>query len=316
MGKIIKKQQEYSSISEVFDTMILDKRVSGIADITIMGYKDTLEKFYSVTGIKPDQSISYLSEKNVNLFTASMMDRHLKKDTINHYLRSIRVLVNYAIQHEYIEQFRVKLVRGQDSEKQTYTDEEINTLLEKPYTNLYVPWRSYTIICTVLATGMRCSTICSLQMQDVDTHSRVIHLRHTKSRKTQILPISDTLYPVLNSFIKSFRSDAKADEPFFASCDGTALTPNACKLAHVKYCQYRNISLTSIHALRHTFARYWIISGGGALELQKMLGHSTLTMTQHYVNLYSTDLAKAVVEHSALDVTKKTNRKHRTIHKR
>ena len=41
-----------------------------------------------------------------------------------------------------------------------------------------------------------------------------------------------------------------------------------------------------------SFAKNYIIAGGDCTYLQRLLGHSTLTMTNHYLNLYSTDLQK------------------------
>ena len=39
------------------------------------------------------------------------------------------------------------------------------------------------------------------------------------------------------------------------------------------------------HALRHTFASHFIMSGGNLLALQKILGHSDVKMTMIYAHL-------------------------------
>ncbi len=39
------------------------------------------------------------------------------------------------------------------------------------------------------------------------------------------------------------------------------------------------------HALRHTFASHYIMSGGNLLALQKILGHSDVKMTMVYAHL-------------------------------
>ena len=41
---------------------------------------------------------------------------------------------------------------------------------------------------------------------------------------------------------------------------------------------------------RHTYAKLYIQAGGDPFRLQKLLGHSDLSMTRKYVALYADDL--------------------------
>ena len=54
----------------------------------------------------------------------------------------------------------------------------------------------------------------------------------------------------------------------------------------------RGVQRTSCHSFRHTFARMYLVNGGDAFRLQKILGHSDLTMTKKYVALFAQDLKK------------------------
>ena len=78
------------------------------------------------------------------------------------------------------------------------------------------------------------------------------------------------------------------------------------------YNHSRGVSRTSIHAFRHTFAKYWIRNNGDPFRLQKMLGHSSLDMTRNYVNMFSADLKDGFDSFSPLDkMVKKTGTKHK-----
>lgn len=67
------------------------------------------------------------------------------------------------------------------------------------------------------------------------------------------------------------------------------------------YNKGRGVKHTGIHRYRHTFAKQWILSGGNVVALSRILGHSNLNITQNYINLLVTDLAKQVDEINLLD---------------
>jgi site-specific recombinase XerD len=56
----------------------------------------------------------------------------------------------------------------------------------------------------------------------------------------------------------------------------------------------------SFHTLRHSFATLYIANGGDPMRLQRLLGHSTLTMTQKYVSLQTRDLSNVHEQFSPL----------------
>jgi len=59
-----------------------------------------------------------------------------------------------------------------------------------------------------------------------------------------------------------------------------------------KYNRDRAITKTSCHLFRHTFVKNWILEGGDILRLQKVIGHQSIQMVQHYSNLYGNDLKR------------------------
>lgn len=91
------------------------------------------------------------------------------------------------------------------------------------------------------------------------------------------------------------------------------MTENALKLSIRDYNAARGVKKTSVHALRHTFAKLWIHNNGDVFRLQKMLGHSTLDMTRNYVNLFAVDLKEGFDEYSPLDRMVRKRRKKHTI---
>ena len=80
----------------------------------------------------------------------------------------------------------------------------------------------------------------------------------------------------------------------FCSIYGKQLTRSSCYHAIWDYCHTRGLQKTGVHRFRHTFAKKWAIMGGSVVTLQKILGHSSLAITQNYLNILTSDLKKDV----------------------
>ena len=154
-----------------------------------------------------------------------------------------------------------------------------------------------------------------LKVEDVDFKAKDISLRHTKNKKAQTIPLSSSLETVLRGYIKSFRSESKPDSWLFCNVGDEQMTTNALRLSFGRYCESRGVSKTSIHGLRHNFAKLWIRNNGNQFTLQKILGHSTLEMTRHYVKLFSEDVKEDYDRYSPLDTIKRNAKRTHKVHK-
>ena len=67
------------------------------------------------------------------------------------------------------------------------------------------------------------------------------------------------------------------------------------------YNKTRGVETTGIHRYRHTFSKQWILNGGNVVSLSKILGHSSLQITQNYINLLVSDISKEVETINLLD---------------
>ena len=79
--------------------------------------------------------------------------------------------------------------------------------------------------------------------------------------------------------------------------------------AFERYCTKRNVNKTSIHLLRHNFARQFMRNGGNELLLREILDHASLDMTAHYVD-YSQDFEENFNKYNPLEnMNRKTDEK-------
>lgn len=304
-------------LKEAFDEFIQEKEIGGLSAATITSYVDSYRRFTMYFDYDENTTTVRDIDKNMVYRWLNIMNTDgMRHTSINHYLRDMRAFLYWCMKPEraYLEEYKINTVKGQEEQLKIFTDEEIEILLEKPHrTAEFVEWRTYTIVNWVLATGNRASTICDVKINDIDFRAKEIRLHHTKNKKAQTVPLSSALERTINEYIRMFRKDALDSDYLFANVANEQLTTNALRQAFSKYCHDRGVDRTSIHGLRHNFAKLWVRNAGNMFVLQNILGHSTLDMTRKYVKLFNEDIKEDYDMFSPLDTIKKSSKRTQTI---
>ena len=141
-----------------------------------------------------------------------------------------------------------------------------------------------------MATGNRASTVINIKISDVDFDEMTIRLVKVKNRRQQLIPLSPALKEILMDYLKTW--EHTPDDYLFPSYEGNQLNLRSFQGSIRRYNISRGVTKTSVHLFRHTFAKNFILAGGGMVQLQTLLGHSTMDMTRHYVNIYGIDLKR------------------------
>ena len=295
-----------NSFNSYFEDFISEKKALNKSDATLRNYADSWRRYQQLC------QIDSITESDIYKYINALRDTGMTSHSINHYLRDLRTFLNWCINKGYLETFTVHLVEEEEIVQATYQDKEILTLIQKPNKNdSFVVWRSWCMLNLFFSGGMRASSACALRMKDIDFDSNLIILTRTKNKKIIGLPIGRELIIALKLYIRMFRADATDDDYVFPSVYGGVLSVNAMKLAIIDYNTRRGIGIKGTKAARHTFSKAWVKSGGDLYRLQKVLGHKSPKMTQHYADIWGKDLQEGFEQHNLLDRVKAENsRKH------
>ncbi|WP_041694883.1 tyrosine-type recombinase/integrase [Alicyclobacillus acidocaldarius] len=148
---------------------------------------------------------------------------------------------------------------------------------------------------TMAYTGLRMAEIIFLRMMDVDFEEGVVRVEHGKGDKPREVPISDALRPILSQYVEQYRKGAKPHERFFATPSTGGLSPTHINRVLKQTSQalgYRRY--VTAHTFRHSFASNLIRQGVHITLVQKLLGHSSPTVTSVYTHATRDDLYRAV----------------------
>lgn len=268
-------------------------RAGGLFPISILT-TDGLERDYR----------NYLTNLGVN------------EQTIAAYFRAYRAIAYFAMEEGWIPRRKISIKQPEPPIKNCYTDDEIKRLVRKPKTDDFLENRNWVMVNYFLATGNRVSSVADLRIGDVDLDEGYITVNRQKNGKPTRIPLVKKITRILRAYIDDYRTEVNGvpvglNEPLFCNLYGEKLSENGIKKAIANYNRSRNVEKTSVHLFRHTFAKKWIIDGGDLLQLEKMLGQSSLKMVQHYSNLYASDIKEQAEKHAVITKTRGNGRKIR-----
>jgi integrase/recombinase XerD len=296
-----RKEDFYTSAA--FSMFIKEKEADRLTQDTIKSYTVTFEKFEKFFGDKVER----VGDITSSLFTdwkIAMTNEGLATATINHHLGGIRPFIYWCMEdiRQYVPYFRIRLIKQQEVEPKCYEPEEIHKLLNKPDRKAkFTEWRSWAVVQFIMGTGARCGTLIEIQMQDINFKDATIYYRHTKNKRVQHANLPPQLVNSLTEYISEWRHDAKEDDYLFCTLSNEKIGRHSLKSAYAAYTKSRGVNQTSLHGLRHTFAKQWYLNGGDVVQLSKVLGHSTIHMSEHYMNVFSHDAKDRFVQCNPLE---------------
>jgi site-specific recombinase XerD len=125
-----------------------------------------------------------------------------------------------------------------------------------------------------------------------------------KGSKERKVPIGLQAKKALLDYIRKARPDPanQQDDDFvFLTADGFPITHTAVEKMFQRVKKVAAVPELHPHTCRHTFSVRYLVHGGDAFSLQRILGHTSLEMTRKYVNLASGDVREKHRRFSPMD---------------
>lgn len=156
---------------------------------------------------------------------------------------------------------------------------------------------------------MRLSETLSLTIHDIDLVRRTIYIpaEVTKGRKDRVTFFSITMSKLLNRWIRYKDTMQESELLFPTQRTNGLLSASNFEINFRQYLRRVNIDKNiTPHGLRNNFSRRFLMSGGDIYTLSKILGHSSVTVTEKaYLDLMDEDFRKRYQRFSPLENMKK-----------
>jgi len=319
MPTTVKPEKVYD-LSNLINYYELCNRAEGKSLKTITWYSQNLKRFHSYLKSRHlSDSIEHADTKLLRDYILYLLKRHrfenhpytsakaepLSVATIHGHVRTLRAFFSWVVREGFVKSNIAKELKPPklvNKVVSTLSDEEIISILRTFNPGNNSEMRNQTIVMVLLDTGLRIGELVNLKTDDVNMSEGLLKVIG-KGKKERIVPIGSNSQRALQRYIFRHRPNPAHPgiENVFLSVHGTPLTENSIKLMFAKLAKRSGVYRLHAHLCRHTFATRFLINGGDVFTLQQILGHSTLDMVRHYVNLASNHVALQHHKFSPLD---------------
>ena len=159
-----------------------------------------------------------------------------------------------------------------------FTPQEVSRLLEAAQ-----PGKARMLFTIMYGCGLRVSEGIALEVTDIDSQRKVIHIRRGKGRKDRYVPLGENLLGQLRDYWRIDKPSrflfpgSQGDKPW----NVTAVRQEfrvAVRIAGIE-------KACTTHTLRHSYASHCLQAGVKIGTIQQILGHASLETTATYTHV-------------------------------
>ena len=250
-----------------------DLRLRNYAARTIESYVAAVAQFARHFGRSPDQ----LGPQELRAFQLHLLQQRVSWSRFNLTVCALRLFYRLTLgQPDVVE--HLPYGKKPRTLPTVLSPQEVLQFLEAT-----TPGRDRVLFQTDYACGLRVSELVRLQVTDIDSARRVVHIHQGKGAKDRLVPLSARLLEELRSYWRCYRP-----RPW--------LFPGETAAGHLSAARVQKLCLETAaraelskhitpHTLRHSYATHLLEAGVNLLTLQQLLGHRDLQTTARYVHL-------------------------------
>jgi integrase/recombinase XerC len=235
----------------------------------------------------------------IRSFLSFLHEREYSKATAARKLATLRSFYKFCLRRSYISANPVAAIRTPKQEKRLpkfLELEQIQKLLTTPDDTTLLGARDRAMLETLYSTGVRVSELVALNVADVDQVGRVLRIRG-KGRKERVTPIGPTALTSVKKYLDMRATDPRSatydHQPLFVNKHGQRLSTRSVRRKLDKYLVMCGLDPSiSPHTLRHTFATHMLNSGADLRSVQELLGHQSISTTQVYTHLSTSQMKR------------------------
>ena len=279
-------------------------KAKALADRTVQTYTSSLKKLRGFLATA-DEEPEIPSSVQIRGYIVHLLGAGLAKTSVGIHMRSIRCFCNFLVREDLVATSPMKNVeipKAPNRYPEILSVDQVRRLVRAARQPAWTGIRNYAMLLTFLDTGIRLGELVALELEDVNLRDLSIRIRKGKGDKERYIFMGRKLFQAIRGWL-NVRGIATPEKAFYASRKGSRLDLRNVERIIERLAMKAGLQEIRVtpHILRHTMATMYIVNGGDPFSLQRILGHSSISTTQIYVNLAGVGLREAHAKASPVD---------------
>ncbi len=263
----------HPDITEKTNIFLMAKKMEGLSERTLLGYRKTIGKF----GGYINKPVNQITSDDIRQWLSGCSDCNMS--TIRYYLSVIRSFYEFLLVEEFVSIDPTRKIKTPKIKKQipvALSVEEIEVLRDG-----CVTLRDMALLETLFSTGCRIDEIYKTNKYDIDWKNRTI-LVTGKGNKERIVFFNARAAHALKKYLKS-RND-QLDALFITGRGGLKRLSQRSMFDVIKKIAKRTTVTKNVHPhiFRSSFVKAMLDRGARVEDVQAILGHASPNTTLGY----------------------------------
>lgn len=268
---------------------ILDRQIGGCTKASIEAYRFQLEPLVEWATNRV-LALPLLTEEHVRQFLLARGE--VGKATLHSATVRIKTFFKWCAEREICNDLAASLRKPRQAHTviSALSVNELQAILSQCRGNGFVSRRDDALIRFLVDTAARVSEALDLTTERLDVNSGKALLNGKGDRQRYVF-FGPKTARALTRYLSACEKRRFRSNAVFVNRDGTPMNRRHAHQTVARLGRRANVreKRCSPHTLRHTSALLYLRRGGDALSLQRLLGHSTLAMTNRYVSSTTVD---------------------------
>jgi len=294
------------NFNDLLFAFIEHMKVRNYAKATLIGYSRYVGQFLDYLRANDITDLKRVTRDTLTVYQVKLIEFRDKKGrryTIATVSIKIRAVKRFF---EYLESSNQILINPaehiKEPKKETrlpravLTEDEVRKILDQPNLSTMTGIRDRTVLEVFYSSGIRLAELLNLTVYDCDLQGGMLRVKG-KFSKDRVVPLGKHAIRFLKEYITRVRprhtKNNKAVRNLFVNQTGQPLASQTIQQQIRNYAKEAGIKKhVTPHIFRHTFATELVKNGADIRAVQKMLGHSCLSVTQIYTKVAGVDVKR------------------------